>query len=115
MTTTILSVERDHRRFYLTCDKHQKGVLAVISLGSPQHGDTDIDILDVTICKNIKAAKKWYQRQMKTRPWNKNATTQTFQMPESMGNITGVEVKNGKLIANTESGIPMVIPVIFEK
>lgn len=108
---TVLSVERDTRSYYLTCgdDPHGRGILAIISLGSPQRGDKEVTLCDLEVCKNMKAAKKWYRRQMETKPWQNVAALVTA--PDQLGNITGLRAQGGKLIADTESGTPMIVPL----
>jgi hypothetical protein len=58
-------------KVYLTCgaDPKGRGILAVISEGHPQRGDGKIVVLSVEVCKNMKAAKKWYRRMMIEKPW----------------------------------------------
>jgi hypothetical protein len=111
----VLSVERDTRNYYLTYDKNPKGkgILAIISLGSPQRGDAETTICDIEICKNVKAAKKWYARQMKTKPWQK--VSQAIPIQKGLGGITGLRAEGGKLIADTESGTPMIVPITVEQ
>lgn len=107
----VMSVHRETRRYYLTCgsDPHGRGILAIISLGSPQRGDDEITVCDMEVCKSMKAAKKWYRRQMKTRPWEK--TTQVVDVPSDLGSITNVRAQGGKLVVDTESGTPMIVPL----
>jgi hypothetical protein len=108
----VTSVERETRSYYLTCGDNPKGrgILAIISLGSPQRGDAEVTVCDLEICKNMKAAKKWYRRQMKTKPWEK--ISQTIVVPTELGKITGLRAEGGKLLAETESGVPMVVPLV---
>lgn len=56
---------------YLTVDREKKdgGYIAVISLGSPQHGDEKVTVLTVDRVKNMKAAKAWFKRMKAERPW----------------------------------------------
>lgn len=56
---------------YLTVDRDREkgGLIAVISRGSPQFGDTEVVILSVERVKNMKAAKAWYRRMKQERPW----------------------------------------------
>jgi hypothetical protein len=56
---------------YLTVDRDREvgGMIAVISMGSPQHGDTNVAILSVERVKNRKEAKAWYRRMKVERPW----------------------------------------------
>ena len=58
-------------KFYLTTCPAPKGegLLAVISLGSPQRGDESVTVCTVEIVPNIKSAKRWYRRMMIERPW----------------------------------------------
>lgn len=107
----VISVERDTRPYYLTCgdDPKGRGILAIISRGSPQRGDKEVTVCDIEVCKNMKAAKKWYRRQMKTRSWE--APSQFFEVPKELGKITEMRAAGGKLIAETASGVPMVIPL----
>jgi len=61
-------------RFYLTVDRERRqpqndGYLAVISQGSPQHGDEECTVLDVCVVKSMKHAKAWYRRALIERPW----------------------------------------------
>lgn len=107
----VLSVERDTRSYYLTTgdDPKGRGIIAIISLGSPQRGDKEVTVCDVEVCKNVKQAKKWYRRQMQTKPWQ--SFSQIVEIPKELGSITGMSAKNGKLLAETESGIPMVVPL----
>ena len=108
----VLSVERDNRPYYLTCGPNPKGkgILAIISKGSPQRGDMQITVCDLEICENMKAAKKWYKRQMKSRPWEQ--PSQTIPLPKGIGRITELHARNGKLIADTTSGVKLIIPLI---
>lgn len=107
----VTSVERDNRSYYLTCDNDPKGrgILAIISLGSPQFGDTEVAVCDIEICKNMKAAKKWYWRQMKTKPWE--TVSQIVEIPNGLRKITCLHAQGGRLLAETESGISMVVPL----
>lgn len=109
----ILSVTPETRRYYLTTapNPNGPGVMAVISLGSPQYGDTNVVVCSVTVRKSIRAANNWFKKQMKTRPWDKEAVQQTVEVPKALGSITGFRTHNGKLIADTESGTPMVVPI----
>lgn len=56
---------------YLTVGKNPKGrgLLAVMSYGSPQKGDADVRILTLEIVKNMKAAEKWFKLMAVERPW----------------------------------------------
>jgi hypothetical protein len=58
-------------QFYLSMgpDPKGRGVLAVISLGSPQRGDKDVTVCTLEIVKNRKEAKQWFRRMMIERPW----------------------------------------------
>ena len=58
-------------RMYLTVDRDREngGLIAVISLGSPQVGDKEITILTVERVKNMKGAKAWYRRMKVEQPW----------------------------------------------
>lgn len=111
----LISVHRDARSYYLTCgdDPKGRGILAIISLGSPQRGDTEVTLCDLEICPSMKAAKKWYRRQMKTKPWE--SVSRQIDVPPALGKITGLRIQSGKLLADTESGTPMVIPVEGER
>jgi hypothetical protein len=111
MNVEVLSVERDNRPYYLTCGPNPKGrgILAIISKGSPQRGDQDVVICDLEICKNMKAAKKWYARQMKTRPWEK--PSHSVPIPEGVGKVTELRAQGGKLVAETESETPFIVPL----
>jgi hypothetical protein len=58
-------------RFYLTVgdDPHGRGLLAIISFGSPQYGDENVTVLTLEVVKNMKAAKRWYKRMLIEQPW----------------------------------------------
>jgi hypothetical protein len=61
-------------RMYLTVDKEKRqpqndGYIAVISQGSPQRGDENILVLDVTIVQSHEEASAWFDRQCHERPW----------------------------------------------
>jgi len=107
----VLSVSRETRSYYLTLgpDPKGRGILAIISLGSPQRGDTEVTVCDNKICKTEKAAQKWYRRQMRARPWERVA--KTIAAPEGVGKITGLRAQGGKLIADTDTGTPMIVPL----
>lgn len=106
----ITSVHRETRSYYLTCgnDPKGRGILAIISLGSPQRGDEEVTVCDVEVFPSKKAAKKWYRRQMKARPWEKTEPLAT--VPDGLGKITDLRAAGGKLVADTESGTPFIVP-----
>lgn len=56
---------------YLTTKENPKGpgLLSIISLGSPQLGDANIDILAFEVCDNQAEAEAWYARMKIERPW----------------------------------------------
>jgi len=56
---------------YLTVDhdREKGGMIAVISLGQPQLGDTHVTVLSVERVKNMKQAKAWYRQMKLERPW----------------------------------------------
>lgn len=56
---------------YLTVDSDREkgGLIAIISLGSPQFGDAEVTVLSIERVKNMKAAKAWYRRMKVERPW----------------------------------------------
>ena len=58
-------------KFYLTVGDNPKGkgLLAVVSLGSPQRGDEKVMVCTFEVVPNMKAAKKWYRRMLVERPW----------------------------------------------
>lgn len=107
----VTSVERDARPYYLTCGDNPNGlgILAIISRGSPQFGDAEVALCDLEVCKNMKAAKKWYRRQMKTKPWEQ--FRKSPEVPSGLGKITGLRAEGGRLLVETESGVPMVVPL----
>lgn len=57
--------------WYLTIDKNPngKGLLAVMTQGHPQFGDTNCKVLTLEIVKNEKEAKEWFQRMKVEQPW----------------------------------------------
>jgi hypothetical protein len=69
--------------YYLTLSrdkltrKGKTGYLAVITKGSKILGDKEIIVCSVTLVKNKKQARLWYQKEMETREWEKE--TQVFQ------------------------------------
>jgi hypothetical protein len=58
-------------RHYLTVgpDPKGRGLMAIISLGSPQHGDKNVTVCDVELVKNMQEAKKWFRKAMIEKPW----------------------------------------------
>jgi hypothetical protein len=56
---------------YLTIkdDKEKGGMIAVISMGHPQLGDKNVNVLDVNRVPDKKAAEEWYERMKLERPW----------------------------------------------
>ncbi len=59
---------------YLTVAREKRqpqndGYVAVISMGSPQFGDKDTQVLSVEIVPNMKAAKAWFKKMKLERPW----------------------------------------------
>ena len=61
-------------RIYLTMDREKRqpendGYIAVISMGQPQFGDTDIVVLYVNVVKNMKEARAWFKRMKVEQPW----------------------------------------------
>lgn len=50
---------------------------------------------------------KWYKQAMKDRPWDKDAAV--VEMPEGVGNITGLRAFDGRLLVETESGTPVIV------
>jgi hypothetical protein len=109
----VVSVSRETRHYYLTCgpDPKGRGILAIISLGSPQRGDKEVTVCDMEICPSMKAARKWYKRQMKARPWNQGRVAQVISIPEGIGHVTELRAQGGKLIAETESGADFIVPL----
>lgn len=62
------------RRLVLTVGTERRqpendGYIAIISMGSPQLGDEDIEVLDVAIVPSMKAAKRWYKQMKLEQPW----------------------------------------------
>jgi len=62
----------DH--YYLTVARERRqpqndGYIAVISLGQPQLGDDHVTVCDVEVVPNMKAARKWFKRQVAEKPW----------------------------------------------
>lgn len=57
--------------YYLTVNKDNKagGLIAVITLGQPQLGDQNVHVCSVSRQPSVKAAKRWYREQLKTKPW----------------------------------------------
>lgn len=43
--------------------------LAVISDGSPQRGDENVEVLDVELCSSVAGAKEWFERAKIMKPW----------------------------------------------
>jgi len=107
----VHSVERERRAHYLTCGQNPNGdgVLAIISLGSPQRGDADVIVLKTGIFPSAEAAGVWFREQMETRPWER--VVDSVPIPEGLGDITGLRAEGGKLIADTTSGVPMIVPI----
>jgi hypothetical protein len=60
---------------YLTTgpDKEGRGLLALISDGSPQWGDEEITVLDVEIFQSIEEAREWFAEMQILQPWNRRA------------------------------------------
>lgn len=58
-------------RHYLTVgpDPKGRGLLAIISEGSPQRGDKNVTVCTLELVKNMKQAKKWFRQMMAERPW----------------------------------------------
>lgn len=50
-------------------DSKGRGLLAVISRGSPQKGDTDVLVCDVKVVVDMEEARAWYHQMMIERPW----------------------------------------------
>lgn len=107
----VISVKKDNRAYYLTTglDPKGRGLLAVISKGHVQRGE-ETTVLDVEIVKNVKEARRWYKRQMKTKPWLVPALA-SIELPKELGRVTELEALGGKLVARTESGTPFIVPL----
>ncbi len=56
---------------YLTVDKDPKGrgLLAIVTQGSPQFGDKEVTVLTLEVVSDMDAAYKWYDRMLVERPW----------------------------------------------
>lgn len=55
---------------YLTTGKDSKGrLLAIMSQGSPQHGDEHVTVLMMEVVKNQKTARQWFRQMCVERPW----------------------------------------------
>lgn len=58
-------------RYYLTIgpNPNGRGLMAIATLGSPQRGDKNVQVLDVELVQSKEEANEWFQRVMKERPW----------------------------------------------
>jgi len=57
-------------KIYLTFGKDSQGrKIAIMSLGSPQHGDEMVTVLTLEVVKSTKEAKAWFKRMLVERPW----------------------------------------------
>ena len=61
---------------YLTVSKEKRqpendGYISVISIGSPQRGDEDVKVLDVSVQPNMKSADVWFKKMKREQPWVK--------------------------------------------
>lgn len=58
---------------YLTVAPNPKGpgVLAVMSLGSPQKDDQNITVLTLEVLDDAAAARDWFERMKVEQPWIK--------------------------------------------
>lgn len=56
---------------YLTVgdDPKGRGLLAIMSRGSPQRGDKNVTVLTLEVVKNMKEAKAWFRRMKIEQPW----------------------------------------------
>ena len=59
----------DH--IYLTVDTDPKGrgLLAIMTQGSPQFGDKEVIVLTLEVVPDMDAANKWYDQMLIERPW----------------------------------------------
>lgn len=61
-------------KFYLSTTPDKKDptkLLAIITIGSPQKGDTNIEICDVKIVDDQEAAVEWFNQMLVEQPWEK--------------------------------------------
>jgi hypothetical protein len=61
-------------QLYLTTDKMpdgRPGLLAVISKGSPQLGDLNVEVLDLEIVASQEEADSWFKQMIVERPWER--------------------------------------------
>lgn len=58
-------------KFYLTTgpDPKGRGLMAIVTLGQPQRGDKNVQVLDVELVKDQQEAEEWFARVLKERPW----------------------------------------------
>lgn len=59
-------------QYYLTTNpdpEHPGKLISVISLGHPQLGDKNVEVLDVGRFKDQRSADRWFKKQMKLKPW----------------------------------------------
>ena len=61
----------DDRDYYLTLNWSEKhyAFLAVITLGSAQSGDENVDVMDSNTFPNKDEAMKWFKAQVHDEPW----------------------------------------------
>jgi hypothetical protein len=62
-TRLVLTVAKEKRQ------PQNDGYIAIISLGSPQLGSSEVTILDVSVVKNMKEAKAWFRKAKAEQPW----------------------------------------------
>lgn len=57
--------------YYLTTgpDPKGRGLIAVISDGTPQLGHDPVTVLDVEVVPDVEAARAWFSVAKITRPW----------------------------------------------
>jgi len=62
-------MSRDY--IYLTTgkDPNGRGLIAIMSCGSPQAGDAETHILTLEIVPDLAAAKAWFERMLIEQPW----------------------------------------------
>ena len=57
--------------YFLTIgpDPKGRGLLAIISDGTPQMGHDPVTVLSLTVVENEAAARTWFEEVKETRPW----------------------------------------------
>lgn len=109
MTYTLISVEKDSRKIWLTTKVMDNGrLLGVISKGSPQKGDKKIDILEAKWCEDRADAEAWFDLYMATYR-AALASKESLPLPEGL-TPTELAAVNGQLVVKTKEGVDFVPP-----